>query len=78
MSFMRTIVDIPEDQIEALDRLRGPRKVSRSALIRAAVKVYLREHDTPGLKDLPGFGSWKGKGEDGLDYQRKVREEWDR
>ncbi|MCG3197343.1 MAG: ribbon-helix-helix protein, CopG family [Candidatus Omnitrophica bacterium] len=75
---MRTIIDIPSDQIQALDRLRGPGKTSRAELIRAAVEAYLKEHDTPDVKDLPGFGAWKGKGEDGLDYQRRMREEWDR
>jgi metal-responsive CopG/Arc/MetJ family transcriptional regulator len=75
---MRTIVDLPKEQIDALDRLRKSERVSRTALIRRAIEAYLHAHERPTLQKLPGFGAWKGKSLDGLDYQEKIRAEWER
>ena len=75
---MRTIVDLPKDQLEALDRLCDERKVSRAELILDAIKEYLQEHLKEGSEGLPGFGSWKEHAVDGLEYQRQIRAEWDR
>ena len=71
---MRTLVDIPEDDITALDEVRLRRRVSRSAVIREAVRDYLGRNRKPDT-DI-GFGLWgKGAG-DGVEYQRRLRSEW--
>jgi hypothetical protein len=73
---MRTIIDVPETQLEALDawcRLEG---VSRAEAIRRAVDVLLERHRAGKAK--PAFGLWRGRGIDGLKYQRDLRREWDR
>ncbi len=72
---MRTLVDIPEADIEALDRLAAQRQVSRASLIREAVGELLdRQKDDIVLN---GFGLWAGSdAEDGLVIQRKLRAEW--
>lgn len=75
---MRTIVDFPKEQLDALDRLRDERKVSRAELIRHAVSRYLQEQTRESLDDLPGFGCWSNHLEDGLEYQRRIRQEWER
>jgi hypothetical protein len=75
---MRTIVEIPDEMVDALDRLRGREKVSRSQLIRQAIESFLSLRKTSGLKDFPGFGSWGKTGKDGLDHQRRLRAEWPR
>jgi metal-responsive CopG/Arc/MetJ family transcriptional regulator len=74
---MRTIIDLTEEQITALDRLRKQSHTSRAALIREAVEVYLATRSTKSLKDRPGFGAWKHKQLDGVKYQRRLRAEWE-
>lgn len=75
---MRTIVDLPEEHVRALDRLREREDVSRAELIRRAVEAYVQSHSVKALKDLPGFGAWKRKRVEGVKYQRRLRSEWDR
>jgi Arc/MetJ-type ribon-helix-helix transcriptional regulator len=71
---MRTLVDIPEPDVKALDELGRRRRVSRSRVIREAVRDYLERHEDRGLAAF--LGLW-GTGEiDGVEYQRKVRSEW--
>lgn len=72
---MRTLVDIPEEDIEALDRLAAQRNVSRASLIREAVGELLGRQKDDIVLD--GFGLWAGsETEDGLIVQRKLRAEW--
>lgn len=70
---MRTLVDIPDDQIAALDQLAARKKVSRASLIREAVSDMLGERKSEAVGDA--FGLWSG-GEDGLTLQRRLRGEW--
>jgi metal-responsive CopG/Arc/MetJ family transcriptional regulator len=71
---MRTLVDIPEDELEELNSLSKSRKVSRAELIRQAVAGFLAQNKA-GLED--SFGLWKSKGMDGVVYQEKLRNEWE-
>jgi predicted transcriptional regulator len=73
---MRTVIDLPDDQIPLLKDLADALKVSRAELIRRAVADYLRRFETP--PDDTAFGIWKERGEDGLDYQVRMRSEWHR
>lgn len=75
---MRTIVEIPDELVKALDRLKAREGASRSALVRRAIESFLGEKRASHLDALPGFGSWGKKGPDGLDYQKHVRSEWER
>lgn len=72
---MRTLVDIPEAELEELNLLSRARRVSRAELIRQAVSGFLAQNRA-GLED--SFGLWKGKGVDGLKYQERLRSEWER
>ena len=74
-SAMRTLVDIPEDELEELNLLSRSRKVSRAELIRQAVAGFLAENRA-GLED--SFGMWSKRGVDGVEYQEKLRSEWER
>lgn len=68
---MRTLVDIPDADIEALDRVAAEKQV----LIREAVGNLLDRHKDDVV--LNGFGLWAGsEAEDGLVIQRKLRAEW--
>lgn len=75
---MRTLVDIPEEKIRSLDAIAARRKESRAALIRRAVDKLLNEEKVVSIDDA--FGLWKDRADikDGLDYQLKIRAEWDR
>jgi metal-responsive CopG/Arc/MetJ family transcriptional regulator len=74
---MRTLVDLPEMELERLNILSRARKVSRAELIRQAVSGFLAQNKA-GLED--SFGLWSGKKKrvDGVEYQDKVRSEWER
>ena len=71
---MRTLVDIPEPQIRALDEASRREKRSRAALIRQAVDEYLSKRR--GSPDDDAFGIWGDRQVDGLVYQKKLRAEW--
>ena len=70
---MRTLVDIPERQIEDLVVLCEAKKLSRAEIIRQAIASYL-EKNKP--SEVAAFGIWKKRKVDGLAYQKKVRSEW--
>ena len=72
---MRTLVDLPEGELERLTALSRARKVSRAELIRQAVAGFLAQNQA-GLES--SFGLWKQRREDGVAYQEKLRDEWGR
>jgi len=72
---MRTIVDLPEKQIEALKRMSEASRSSRAELVRRAIDEYLARH-LP-AQDDEAFGIWRKRKIDGLDYQDRMRDEWD-
>jgi len=74
---MRTLVDIPARELEALNALSKAEGVSRAESIRRAIKAYV-ELKTPMAKLEDGFGLWKDKGIDTDEYLNKIRAEWDR
>jgi metal-responsive CopG/Arc/MetJ family transcriptional regulator len=73
---MRTLVDIPERELELLTRLSAEQRVSRAELVRRAVSAYLEPHQLPASRSV--FGLWRDREDDGLAYQERIRSEWDR
>jgi metal-responsive CopG/Arc/MetJ family transcriptional regulator len=71
---MRTLVDLGDAQIEALDELAKKENRSRAALIRQAIDNYLNERRHK--RESDAFGLWGKRKVDGLAYQNKVRSEW--
>lgn len=74
---MRTLVDIPDEDIEKLDALAAKGKRSRAAAIREAVKLYLiQKGDNLSWIDK-GYGLWADREDipDGAEYQRAMRED---
>lgn len=74
---MRTLVDIPDDQLEELTRLAEREKVSRASLVRKAVSDLLASKRQTGDEAIAAaFGLWSDMEEDGLAYQERLRAEW--
>ena len=71
---MRTIVDLPDEQIEALKALSARENVSRAELVRRALAEFLARRSV--RHDDDAFGLWRQRPEDGLEYQHRLREEW--
>jgi len=72
---MRTIVDIPEEDIRWLDQKAAETGKSRTALVREAVSSYRAEKPKDWIGR--GRGYWKDRDDigDGVDYQRRIRED---
>jgi hypothetical protein len=71
---MRTLVDIPEEDIGLLTKLSKASAVSRAELVRRAISEYLEAHRR--AEKTEAFGLWAGRGEDGLVFQERMRGEW--
>ncbi|WP_064710109.1 CopG family transcriptional regulator [Rhizobium bangladeshense] len=71
---MRTLVDIGEPEVKALDRLAQREKMSRAALIRKAINDFLDRNNAD--IEAEAFGLWGDRKVDGLTYQENMRNEW--
>ena len=60
--------------IKQLDDLEVQRNLPRAELLREAVDQYLVNQSQTARASA--FGIWQGSEEDGVEYQRKLREEW--
>ena len=74
---MRVLVDIPDEDIEWLDRKAAEDGRSRAALVREAITHFRVEKGSHGLKRF--FGLRRGRPDvgDGLEYQDRLRAEWE-
>lgn len=70
---MRTLVDIPDRQLDDLSTICAVKKLSRAEAIRQALTVFIEAN-----KAAPSdaFGLWKSQAVDGIAYQEQVRAEW--
>ena len=71
---MRTVIDVPDDMIETLNRVSVSKKQSRASIIREALAKYVDELNRPNLNKA--FGIWGAKSKDGVAYQDDLRNEW--
>ncbi|HEY0871946.1 MAG TPA: ribbon-helix-helix protein, CopG family [Vicinamibacterales bacterium] len=72
---MRTIIDLPPEQLEAIDGICRREGISRAEAIRQAVALLTRERAAS--RSGVAFGLWRGKRQvDGLEYQERLRREW--
>lgn len=71
---MRTVVDLPDDQLRAIKALAKRQNISQAEAIRRAVGAYLAIQSAPD-RESPAFGLWRGR-PDGLRYQQDLRDEW--
>lgn len=73
---MRVIVEIPDEQLELMERLLEREGISRAELVRRAVRDYLQRCESGDA--CSAFGLWANNPRDGLSYQEELRSEWDR
>lgn len=79
---MRTLIDLPEDDMKWLDRKAAEQGKSRAALVREAVSNY-RAASKP-VQDMSwlddAFGIWKHRTDigDAVEWQRRERASWTR
>ena len=74
-NIMRTIIDLPEQDIRDLAEISQREKVSRAEVIRRAVRLYVERLRPAGEQNV--FGLWRGRKQDGLRYEDKIRGDWD-
>ena len=72
---MRTIIEIPDEQLKKLSYICEREDISRAEVIRKAISLYLQ--DNIAVKNDYSFGIWKNKAIDSVAYQNKLREEWE-
>ena len=73
-------MDLPVDQINALDRYRAKKRISRAEAVRRAVAAFLPKRNEPGVDwaTHPAFGSSrKDQTEDPREFVERLRSEWD-
>jgi hypothetical protein len=71
---MRTIVELPQDQLDALDGICRAEGISRAEAVRRAVALLVA--DRAAAASGRAFGLWKSRRTDGVVYQRRLRGEW--
>ena len=75
---MRVLIDLPDDDIDWLDRKAVEAGMSRAALVREVVAQYRAEAGKQGIERF--FGVWKARKDvgDGLKFQKRSRDDWAR
>ena len=71
---MRTIIDLPNEQVIRMAALCERDGLSRTEVVRRAVAAYLVAHRVSERDET--FGMWRGRNLDGLAYERNLRGEW--
>lgn len=75
MTPMRTIIDLPSAQLDALDAWCRRDRISRAEAIRRAVAATVGRQAAGGRE--AAFGLWRDRQIDGLAWQQRLRGEWD-
>ena len=72
---MRTIIDLPEEQLQELADICRRDGISRAEAIRQAVALHVQRQRR--ARPSPAFGLWRARQVDGLAYERRLRREWE-
>ena len=76
---MRTLVDIPEEDLELLNGVAKTLSISRAEFVRRAIAQSLATHRKAQIKKAreAAFGLLAGRSVDGMEYQERIRQEWE-
>ena len=79
---MRTIIELTDEQVERLSQICRREGISRAEAVRRGVDLLLQRDQAKNDEFLSAldaaFGMWKDRDIDSVEYQRKLRAEWDR
>jgi hypothetical protein len=79
---MRTLIDIPEDDLAKIKKITEERGISRAEYVRRVIKDALQPGEKADRNQF--FGLWARNRDsnaaldDGVAYQQRLRSEWDR
>ncbi|AST82005.1 TPA: CopG family transcriptional regulator [Citrobacter farmeri] len=76
MDMGRILLDLSDEAIKRLDDLKQLRNLPRAELLREAVEQYLERQGQAETMISNALGIWQGCEEDGVEYQKTLREEW--
>lgn len=76
MDMGRILLDLSDEVIKRLDDLKQQRNLPRAELLREAVEQYLERQGQAETTISNALRLWQGCEEDGVEYQRTLREEW--
>jgi metal-responsive CopG/Arc/MetJ family transcriptional regulator len=72
---MRTIIDLPDEQVNALKALCESQSISRAEAVRRALSEMLANQKSAGRE--AAFGAWRGRKLDSRKFVDALREEWE-
>jgi metal-responsive CopG/Arc/MetJ family transcriptional regulator len=71
---LRTLVDIPDEDLKLITKLTKKRAISRAEFVREAIGTALAPYRRK--MEHKAFGLWTDLKEDGIEYQERLRSEW--
>ena len=71
---MRTLVDIPAEDLDLVNGIAKKLDISRAEFVRRAISFYLEPHRSDPAAGA--FGIWRERPVDGLEYQERIRGDW--
>ncbi|MRS91927.1 ribbon-helix-helix protein, CopG family [Enterobacteriaceae bacterium RIT714] len=74
MDMGRILLDLSDEVIHRLDDLKQYRNLPRAELLREAIEQYLERQSQTVISSA--LGIWQECDEEGVEYQRKLRDEW--
>ena len=75
MAMERILTDISEETLKRIEEVVARKKISRAEFIRQAVERALKVEAESSFE--AAFGAWKDFPEDSVEYQRRLRGEWE-
>ena len=73
---MRTIIELPDEQAQALSVLCRDENISRAEAVRRGVALLLEKQHANGRDQA--FGAWKKKKIDSRKFVASLRREWEK
>ncbi len=76
---MRTLVDIPDEDLAIINSVVKAQSISRAEFIRRAIAQSLTAHRKIQIEKArdAAFGLLAGRSIDGMEYQERIRQEWE-
>ncbi len=72
---MRTLIDIPEEDLAEIKRITQTQGISRAEYVRRAIRAELQRRSATDRSRF--FGVFAADPEDGVAFQDRMRSEWD-